>query len=528
MSFKTESPLEPQSYTEAINCAQKQLWQVSIDDEYASLIKNETWRLTTLPAGREAIKCRWVFKIKPGHHNIPERYKSRLVAKGYTQKKSLDYKETFSPVVKNSSLRVIFSLVAAHDLDIIQLDIKTAFLNGDLEEELYMEQPEGYVAPGQENLVCRLVKSLYGLKQAPRCWNIKFDAFIKKFGLIQSSFDHCVYFRRKGEEFTLVALFVDDGLLCSNQKEVLDAILEYVRTEFDMSIIPADRFLGLDITRNRKERQLFLTQEDAILRIMVKFNMTECNPKAVPSDPHTRLTKLMAPKDQMEAAEMAAIPYREAVGSLMYVMVMTRPDIAFAVGQVAQFCQNPGQAHWNAVKRIISYLAGTSNYGLCFNPGDSLTGYTDADFAGDIDTRKSTSGFVFLHNNGPVAWSSRRQPCTATSTTESEFIAACEAAKEAVWLQCILLELGEKKSGPVPVMCDNQSAIRLVRNPEFHQRTKHIDIKFQFVREQQTKGAIDVKYIGTADQRADIFTKSLAAPRFQRLRESIGVKKLKE
>ncbi len=221
---------------------------------------------------------------------------------------------------------------------------------------------------------------------------------------------------------------------------------------------------------------------------------------------------------------MEAVPYREAVGCLMYITTTTRPEIAFAVGQVSKFCQNPGAAHWNAVKRILSYLAGTINHGLCFGGGSPTTaGYTDADYAGDKDNFRSTTGFIFMLHGGPVSWSSRRQTCTALSTTESEFVAACETSKEGVWLTRLMEDIRGEKSGPMPLYCDNEAAIRLVKNPEFHQRTKHIDVKYYFIRDQQENGTIDMQHISTTNQLADIFTKSLPRPRFLMLREMIGV-----
>ena len=233
----------------------------------------------------------------------------------------------------------------------------------------------------------------------------------------------------------------------------------------------------------------------------------------------------MAPKIENATKEMPSVAYREAIGSLMYLMVMTRPDIAFAVNQVSQCCQNPGPGHWNGVKRILAYLAGTSNHGLLFKKNDegSLIGYCDADYAGDADKRRSTTGYIFLLYRGPVSWCSKRQSCTALSTTEAEFVAACEASKEATWLLRLLQELGIKENGPVPLMSDNQSAIRVVNNTEFHQRTKHIDVKYNYIRDQQSNGIVDVRYICTNQQLGDIFTKPLPIPRFLMLRDQIGI-----
>ena len=295
-----------------------------------------------------------------------------------------------------------------------------------------------------------------------------------------------------------------------------------------MRSLPASRFVGLDISRDRTQRQLYISQQHFITKLLEKFEMIECHPNLVPADPNSRLENFAIPKTEEEILKMKNVPYRQAVGGLLYVMVMSRPDIAYAVGQVAKYCQNPGPAHWNAVKRILSYLAGTANYGLCYNSDEKNTaiGYTDADNAGDTKTRRSISGFVFLLHGGPVSWASRQQSCTSLSTTEAEFVAASEASKEAVWLIHLLEEIKEERKIQLPLRCDNQSAIRLVCNPEFHQRTKHIDVKYHFIREQQEAGKIMIKYVPTQDQLADIFTKPLAGPSFSDLRERIGIKEL--
>ena len=516
---------EPKSYQEAIASPEANKWKEAIQDEYNSLINNGTWELVTLPPGRTTIKNRWLFKIKIGCDGIPERYKARLVAKGYTQQYGIDYQETYAPVVKSASLRLILAITAALDLEITQLDIKTAFLHGDLEEEIFMEQPEGFVDEKQKNKVCRLVKSLYGLKQAPRAWNSKFNDFLVRFGLERSAADPCIYYRHKDKTITVVAIHVDDGLVCSNKTEELSAILQHLDNVFEIRSFPANRYLGLDISRNRAQKEVWISQSHFITKLLEKSGMSSCKPKSVPADPNARLESKNVPK-QIEEKE-TDMKYREIVGALMHLTVNTRPEIAFAVNQAAKFCQHPEPAHWNAVKRILAYLAGTVNFGICFRKSkvDTITGYTDADYAGDVQSRRSTTGFVFILHGGPVSWASKRQTCTSLSTTESEYVAACETSKEAVWLQQLVSEISNKKKEvPIPLFCDNQSAIRLVRNPEFHQRTKHIDVKYHFIRDQQEGGKIDLQYIPSDDQLADVFTKPLAAPRFKILRDKIGVK----
>ena len=316
---------------------------------------------------------------------------------------------------------------------------------------------------------------------------------------------------------------MDDGIVCSSSKSIINKVILHLQTHFPVSSRPAEYFVGLQIIRDRQKRQLFLSQQQYIKDMLTRFNMAGCHPRSAPADSHTRLTSSMSPKDILEKQRMEKIPYRELIGSLSYAANCTRPDISYSVNQLAQFCNNPGKAHWEAAKRVLSYLAGTVSHGLLFSSGSKLIGYTDSDFAGDTDTRKSTTGFIFLLFGGAVAWGSKRQSCTTLSTTEAEYVAACETTKEAMWLRYLLKQIGMLPNGPFLLLCDNQSAIRLVRNPEHHQRTKHIAVRYHFIREKQAAGDINVSYVNTRDQLADIFTKPLEPSRFVIIRKLIGV-----
>ena len=460
---------KPSSFSEAMESSDAHLWKVAIQEEYDSLMSNETWHLTPLPPSRTSIKSRWVFK--PGVHGSPPLYKARLVAKSFSQRPGIDFEETFSPVVKYDTLRVILPLVAALDLDMSQLDVKTAFLYGEISEEIYLQQPEGYVLAGQENFVCRLQKCLYGLKQASRVWNRHIDSFIKKFGLQPSNADPCLYVHINKTELIFVVIWVDDCLVISNNGNMVTEIIEYLSKIFEMRCTPANHFVGLSITRSRQDKTLFLSQPDYIKKILKRFHMTDYHPKGPPALPGCRLTY------NTEGESLVHVPYREAIGSLLYLSISSRPDIAFAVGQVAQFAENPQQHHWAAVRRIFAYLKGTQEHGIRFGPiSDQLKGYTDSDSVypfgisiRDTTTRRSTTGFIFLLHGGPVAWTSRRQPFVSLSSTEAEFVAASEATKEAVWLKRLMEDVTPEWNKPIPLMCDNQSAIQLIRNPVFHQ-----------------------------------------------------------
>ncbi|UYV70127.1 hypothetical protein LAZ67_7001882 [Cordylochernes scorpioides] len=497
-------------------------WKLAMDDEFNSLMKNQTWTYVTLPSDRKAIACKWVYKIKQNADGSNKMFKARLVAKGYSQKPGLDYGETFSPVVKFDSIRTILSLCALFDMEMIQLDVKSAFL----EEELYMEQPQGYENPDFPNHVCSLQKSIYGLKQSPRMWNKKFHEFLIKFDLKPSISDSCVYTMKCKQAYILLAIYIDDCLICSVNKQHLDDIVQYLNSIFEIKTFTADYFLGLQIYRDRTTKMLFLHQASYIERTLEHYNLLEIKLQSVPSDPYSKLTKEMCPRDNQEIEEMNKIPYRQTIGSLMYLMTGTRPDIAYAVSRVSQFMNNPGPSHWTAVKKIFGYLKATKNIGICFGGSScttSLIGFSDADFAGDLDTRKSTTGYVFMLNNGPISWCSQKQNCVSLSTTESEYIAASKATKEAIWLRQLLRELHQEQVKPTTIFCDNQSCIRLVHNPEYHKRTKHIDISYHFIRDHFQKHAIDLLYVCSNDQAADIFKKALPPERYRRLRSQLGL-----
>lgn len=318
-----------------------------------------------------------------------------------------------------------------------------------------------------------------------------------------------------------------------NTPDIIKAILDYLRIHFQVRSLPASRFVGLDISRDRSSRILCINQQDFIIKLLRRYNMTDCKFTSLPANPNNRPSPAMAPKSEEERLQMEKTPLREAIGSLMYLMAMTRPDIALAVNQVAAFVSNPGPGHWEAVKQIFSYLAGTANYGICYggqrseNESSPLHGFTDANFAGDLIARKSTTGLLFSFYGGPISWGSRRQRATALSTTDAEFYAASEGAREAVWLKALLTELNVKV-GQIPIHCDSRCAISIIEDPENHQRVKHIDVKYFFVREQQQIGTILMSSISTHDQLADMFTKPLGRTDFEKFRERMGIREIKQ
>lgn len=517
---------EPLTFHEATSGSDVPLWMTAMQEEIEALHKNKTWQLVPLPRGRKAIGNKWVYKIKRDSNDQVERYRARLVVKGYAQKEGIDFNEIFSPVVRLTTIRVVLAMCATFDLHLEQLDVKTAFLHGELEEEIYMLQPEGFTEIGKENLVCRLNKSLYGLKQAPRCWYKRFDSFIISLGYNRLSSDYCTYYKRfdGDNDFIILLLYVDDMLVAGPNKDRIQELKAQLAKEFDMKDLgPANKILGMQIHRDRNNRKIWLSQKNYFNKILRRFNMQDCKPVSTPVPVNFKLSSSMCPSNEAERREMSRVPYASAVGSLMFAMICTRPDIAQAVGVVSRFMANPGGEHWNTVKRILRYIRGTSDAALCYGGSEfTVKGYVDSDFAGDLNKSKSTTGYVFTLAGGAVSWVSKLQTVVALSTTEAEYMAATQACKEAVWIQRLLEELGHMQK-KIVLFCDSQSALHIARNPAFHSRTKHIRVQYHFVREVVEEGSVDMQKIHTDENLADVMTKPINADKFTWCRSSYGL-----
>lgn len=516
-------PDEPKTIAQMLKSEHRHEWESAMAEEINSLQQNQTWTLETLPHGRTAVDNKWVFKIKTKSDGTVDHFKARLVAKGYSQTVGVDYGETYAPTAKMDSIRTLLALAAAEDSEMIQFDVKTAFLHGELSEELYMNLPTGYTIPNSAGKVCRLRKSLYGLKQASRVWNEKFTTFLKEHNLQQSTADPCIFFSDK-EPRLITAIWVDDGLAICKSAQRLQAMIAYLKHHLEVTIGTDDMYIGLRISGDRSKRLLFVDQQRFIESLLLKFGYEDAHPVATPADSNVQL---QAPQSDDDSS-IPVFPYQELVGSLLYVQIATRPDITHAVNKVSQFSNNYRQIHCTAVSRIAKYLRGTSDFSLCYDGSEGsnvLKAYADADFAGDLDDRKSRSGCVILFNKAPILWLSRKQMCTATSTTESEYIAASLASKEIVWVRRLLADIGFAQRSPTLLLSDNQSAIRLIHNPEYHKRTKHIEIHYHVIREIQTRGEISTIYVPTEAQLADIFTKALTPEKFHRLRHDLNIVK---
>ena len=518
---------DPRTFKQAIKSAESKNWMEAMKSEYKSLLDHHTWDLVDLPAGANLVGCKWVYKTKYKANGEIDRYKARLVAQGYSQAAGIDYDEVYAPVAKYKSIRTLLAIGNQLDLEIHQMDVVAAFLNGDLSDEIYMKQPEGFVSSTHPNKVCKLKKSLYGLKQSARCWNDKIDAYLKSSDYKQSAADPCIYYRTQmvGEKAVVVfiGVYVDDTIFMSNDASVLAAEKAKISSEFDMD----DRgeihyILGMEVKRDRSQKIITISQKAYLESVLTRFSMQNCNPVSTPLETGKRFKRL---GDDDETVNIKL--YQAAIGSLNYAAIATRPDLSLAVGMLSQHMVNPGTDHWSGVKRVLRYVKGTLDYGLRFeaSPDDSfaLHGYSDADWAGCNETRKSMSGQVFKMGNCTISWRSRKQSIVALSTTEAEYVAMCEAAQEAVWLRRLLSDIGFTQKAPTVIAEDNQGAICLTQNPKDHSRTKHIDIKFHYIREKVAAKELQVRYCATGDMIADTLTKGLPKPAFEKFRAEMGV-----
>ena len=520
---------EPQSYAEAMALPEEERikWHKAALDEIQALMDNGTFELVQLPPGRKAIGSRWVFKVKKNADGSIERYKGRLVAQGYSQRPGFDFTETFAPTPKWAALRAVLALAAIEDLHLESVDISSAFLNGTLEEEVYMRQPPGFVQKGND-WVWRLLKSLYGLKQAGRCWHKKLNEVLQQMGFARIVCEHSIWIYRRDDIRIIIPVFIDDMTIAAKSKDAIDKVIGELKLHFKLRELgPTSWLLGVEIIRNRSTRTLSLSQRQYILSLLNRFKLSDVNPVSTPMDPSIKLSSDMCPTSSKDLEEMKSIPYLQAVGALMYLAISTRPDISYAVGVLARFNKNPGMAHWKAVKHLFRYLKGTLNYKLTYSPdpssSDLFTTYADADHGGNLDNGRSTTGYVVKMGTGAISWSSKLQSIVALSTTEAEYVAATSAGQEILWLRNLFQEIGYSLNVPSPLWLDNQSALSVAKNPEHHGRMKHLDLRFYWLRDEVDKGTIQVAHLRTDDMPADVLTKPLARIKLASMRQKLGL-----
>lgn len=513
----SENP-DPTTVKGALSGQESNEWRAAMKDEFESFEHNKAWTLVNIPSGKTPVKCKWIFKKKRGALGEVLRYKARLVAKGFTQQYGVDYEETFSPVVRYSTIRLLLAVAAQNGLSVDHMDVKTAFLNGDLKEVVYMEQPQGYEVPGKEKHVYKLHKAIYGLKQASKAWYDKINNVLINLGFKKSLCEPCVYVRGEKEDLLIIALYVDDILLFSHGTKVKDELKLELTKKFEMKDLGlAKHILGMRLIQ--EEGNISLDQELYIKDMLNQFNMIECNEIATPLETGLKLAKGKEPDIHSK--------YRSLIGSIMYVAVCTRPDIAHAASYLSQFNNCNSDTHWKAAKRVLRYLKKTMHYKILFqkSPNFTITGYADADWGSDLIDRRSYTGYVFKIGEAAVSWESRKQRTVALSTAEAEYMALCDAAKEAMFIRNFFRECLDS-SICIPIFNDNQSALKLCLNQMFHSKSKHIDLRHHFVRQAVSEGVIQIQYLSTQNMIADILTKALTSEKHYNCVKAIGLANL--
>jgi histone deacetylase 1/2 len=425
------------------------------------------------------------------------------VAKGFKQRYGIDYEDTFSPVVKAATIRLVLALALSRNWCLRQLDVTNAFLHGYLEEEVYMRQPPGYEDKNKPNYLCRL--ALYGLKQAPRAWYSRLCNKLQSLGFIPSKADTSLFFYRKGHHVIFMLVYVDDIIVASSSQDAVNALLRDLEKEFAIKDLgDLHYFLGIQV--QRKKGELLLSQERYASDILKRVNMQLCKPVKTPLSTSEKLSVTSGTQLGVDDSTR----YRSIVGALQY-LTLTRPDLSFAVNKVCQFLHSPTTVHWEAVKRILRYVQGSVGLGIKIRKSDSMlvSAFSDADWAGCPDDRRSTGGFAIYIGCNLVSWCARKQATVSRSSTEAEYKSLANATAEVMWIQKLLDELGMPHPKAARLWCDNIGATYLSANPVFHARTKHIEIDFHFVREQVAAKRLDIRFISTNDQIADGFTKPL-------------------
>ena len=475
-----------------------------------------------MPKGAKAIGLKWIFKIKRNADGSINKYKSRLVAKGYIQRHGVDFEEVFAPVARIETVRFIIALAASRGWEIHHLDVKTAFLHGDLKEDVYVQQPEGFRVKGKEEKVYKLRKALYGLRQAPRAWNEKLNSVLEGLKFVKCSKEPSLYRKTTSSQFLLVAVYVDDLLVAGSCSRMIKEFKQAMSDVFDMSDLGLlAYYLGIEV--DQQKDGITLRQERYANKILSETGMEGCNATHTPMEFGLKISKAQEEQSINEG------DYRRNIGCLRY-LLHTRPDLSFSVGLLSRYMHQPKQSHTAALKQVLRYLKGTTSLGLRYTRANDvkLIGYSDSSHNIDEDDGRSTTGHVFYLNDCPISWCSTKQETVALSSCEAEFMAATEASKQAIWLQELLEEVTEQEYQKIVIYIDNKSAIALTKNPVFHGRSKHIHKRYHFIRECVENGQVDVQHIPGSMQRADILTKALGRIKFKEMKELIGVHDINE
>ena len=519
-------PSAPDTYFDALCDPRAPEWKEAMDREYDSLIQFGTWDEQLLPPGAKLVDTRWVYRCKFDAGGNLVCYKARFCAKGFSQRQGVDYFETFAPVIRLESVRTLVALAAENDWELFQADVSSAFLNAELEETVFIRQPRGYetYAPNGQQHVLRLHRSIYGLRQAPRCWNTLLHKFLLAQGLQRSEADPCVYIKRTKAGIVVVGIYVDDLLFTGSDRSGINDLRAALADEFkikDLGIL--HHYLGIAV--NRTAGGITMSQRQYVVDLLNQFGMEECHPTATPLVAKQKLTRDMSPVTDAELQRMADIPYRSAVGSLMYLALATRPDIANAVRDLARYSHNPGWDHWLGVKHVFRYLQGTKDLGITYTrTNESLLAYSDSDWANDESTSRSVTGNVFILANAAITWASRSQKHVSLSSSEAEYVAASNTAKQCMFVRHLVSELCPDLAlldQPTVMLIDNRACRLMIKNRGSHRRTKHIRVRYHFIRELAEDGVIDIQPISSKENLADMFTKNLTRVPLSKLRARV-------
>ena len=503
----------PKTFKQALSSENASDWQSAMDEEYNSLKENDTFDIVPLPQGKKVVGGRWVFAIKETSGS-EEHFKARYVAKGFTQVQGIDYFETFSPTAKMSSIRIMMQIATNMNLIIHQMDVKTAFLNAPIDVEIYVKQPDGYEVRDSKGdmLVLRLKKSLYGLKQSGRNWNSTLHKFFVSNKFIQSALDPCVYFMRVNDNSIIVLVWVDDILIAASSDKLLGQFKSMLKSSFRMKDLgPISFFLGMRITQYPEKIEL--DQTEYLKKVLIRFGMLDCKSRSTPCEMNPAAF-------DTNASDKPNIEYRQVVGSLIYAMVCSRPDLSWVVTKLSQSLAKPCKGDWVMIKHVLQYVKGSLDKKLVYSKCHSLSlhGFSDSDWAGSTTDRRSTTGYCFMLNlNGPpVSWKSQKQSTVALSSCEAEYMALCAASKEAKFLDMLMSEFSPGVSlRPIKIHVDNTGAASLGKNCMVTKRSKHIDIRYHFTRQCYNDGLIDIVHVSTDKNVADVFTKPLGRPKLE-------------
>jgi Reverse transcriptase (RNA-dependent DNA polymerase) len=510
------------TYAEAMSRPDAAQWEMACADEMRAFEHMGVYEVVLHPAGQKTVGSKWVFCIKRRPTGEIQKYKARIMAQGFTQIEGIDYDKTFAPVAKLTSIRTILAIAAKLNLEVQQMDIKSAYLNAKLEEEIYMAPPPGLDMP--DRMVLRLVKAVYGMKQGGQMWYQDICATLEEMGYTHLESDHAVFIRVRDGTFSIIALYVDNISMASNDLNAIEQDKVKLKQKYQMTDLgDISWILSMRITHDCKKGTIAVSQQQYTEDVLQKFSKADIHPISTPALANEHLIKLDSPKIDTKS-------YQRAVGALMYLTLGTRPNLSYAIGVLGRYSANPGPDHQCALDRVFKYLRATSDCGLVFQRGTekglTLEGYADADWASNLNDRWSTLGYVFMLASAAVSWSLKKQTSVALSSTKAKYISGAHAAKELIWLRQLLARLSFAMNSPMTLLIDNQSAIAIAKNPAHHERTKHIEVRYHFLKKKVEEKEIELKYVPTTEQPTDTMTKGLSHEKHELFVGQMGLRRL--